>query len=92
MVSNKPKNKSKSKRQHKADLDAKKLKIRSQLKKLGEEIYLDLDKQQFPTINFPSRSVRNIVYDEKTRQYILGSNTVSRTVFEPRMYCLVFSS
>ena len=74
----KSKNKSKSQRQHRIDLEEKKLKIKSQLKKLGEQIYEDLDKQQFPTINFPSRSVRNIVYDEKTKQYILGSNTVSR--------------
>ena len=74
----KSKTKSKSQRQHQIDLEEKKLKIESQLKKFGEQIYADLDKQQFPTIHFPSRSVRNIVYDAKTRQYILGSNTVSR--------------
>ena len=74
----KSKTKSKSQRQHQIDLEEKKLKIESQLKKFGEQIYEDLDKQQFPTIHFPSRSVRNIVYDGKTRQYILGSNTVSR--------------
>lgn len=69
--------KRKSKKQSK--LEEQKLNIKSQLKELGEKIYMDLDAQKFPTIHFPSRSVRNIVYDKETQQYILGSNTVSRT-------------
>ena len=66
-----------SKRQN--DIEEQKVQIRSQLKQLGEKIYSDLNSQRFPTIHFPSRSVRNIVYDKKTKQYILGSNTVTRT-------------
>ena len=64
---------------HKNNLQENKIQIKSQLKELGEKIYSDLNSQKFPTIHFPSRSVRNIVYDKQTKQYILGSNTVSRT-------------
>ena len=60
-------------------IEEQKVQIRSQLKQLGEKIYSDLNSQRFPTIHFPSRSVRNIVYDKKTKQYILGSKTVTRT-------------
>ena len=64
---------------HKNDLKENKIQIKLKLKELGEKIYSDLNSQKFPTIHFPSRSVRNIVYDKQTKQYILGSNTVSRT-------------
>ena len=74
----KPKKQTKSsKRQN--DLEKHKAQLKLQLKDLGEKIYSDLNSQKFPTIHFPSRSVRNIVYDKKTKQYILGSKTVSRT-------------
>lgn len=43
-----------------------------QLKLEGLKIYTDLEKGQFPQFYVPSRSVNNIVYDKKLRQYILG--------------------
>jgi len=49
------------------------------LKKHGAQIYDDLDKGNFPKFSIPSRSVSNIVYDKKIRQYILGSNTAVRS-------------
>jgi len=49
------------------------------LKLLGTDIYTQLDKGIFPTINMPSRSTENINYDPSTRQYILGEKVVSRS-------------
>ena len=49
------------------------------LKKHGAQIYDDLDKGNFPKFSIPSRSVSNIVYDKKIRQYILGANTAVRS-------------
>ena len=43
------------------------------LKNQGMQIYSDLEKGQFPKFSVPSRSVSNIVYDKKLRQYILGN-------------------
>ena len=48
------------------------------LKKHGAEIYDDLNNGKFPKFSIPSRSVSNIVYDKKLRQYILGANTAVR--------------
>jgi len=44
------------------------------LRKHGAQIYDDIDKGDFPKFSIPSRSVSNIVYDKKIRQYILGAN------------------
>ena len=49
------------------------------LRKHGAQIYDDLDKGNFPKFSIPSRSVSNIVYDKKIRQYILGANTAVRS-------------
>ena len=49
------------------------------LKKLGTDIYNQLDKGVFPTINMPSRSTENIDYDPSVRQYVLGDKVVSRS-------------
>jgi len=49
------------------------------LRKHGAQIYDDLDKGNFPKFSIPSRSVSNIVYDKKIRQYILGVNTAVRS-------------
>ena len=40
------------------------------LRKHGAQIYDDLNKGNFPKFSIPSRSVSNIVYDKKIRQYI----------------------
>lgn len=49
------------------------------LKALGTDIYNQLDKGVFPTINMPSRSTENINYDPSIRQYVLGEKVVSRS-------------
>lgn len=49
------------------------------LEKLGSKIYNDLDHGEFPKFSIPSRSVSNIVYDKKLRQYILGNNSAVRS-------------
>ncbi len=45
---------------------------------MGEEVYDQLDGGKFPSVTFASRSVRNIVYDKKLQQFILGQNMVKR--------------
>lgn len=49
------------------------------LKKHGTQIYEDLDSGKFPKFSIPSRSVSNIVYDKKLRQYILGNSAAIRS-------------
>ena len=49
------------------------------LKEKGEEIYADLDAGKYPNFSIPSRSVSNIIYDKKIRQYVLGSNSTVRS-------------
>ena len=49
------------------------------LKTHGAKIYDDLDSGQFPKFSIPSRSVNNIVYDKKLRQYILGNASSLRS-------------
>ena len=53
--------------------------ILEMLKSHGAKIYDDLDNGQFPKFSIPSRSVSNIVYDKKLRQYILGNNSALRS-------------
>lgn len=49
------------------------------LKTHGAKIYDDLDNGRFPKFSIPSRSVSNIVYDKKLRQYILGNSAAVRS-------------
>jgi DNA topoisomerase-6 subunit A len=49
------------------------------LEKLGIDIYDQLDKSNFPSIDMPSRSTDNIMYDEALRQFILGDRRVRRS-------------
>ena len=49
------------------------------LRELGLSMYDKMDNGVFPDIVFPSRSVRNLVYDEQLKQYILGANRVTRS-------------
>jgi DNA topoisomerase-6 subunit A len=58
---------------------AKKEEIKKLLKEIGEEAYKDLDNASFPELSFPSRSVSNIVYDPKIKQYVLGPAMVTRS-------------
>ena len=68
------KNKSSSK-----SAELRKKNLLSQLEKYGLQIYDELDKGKFPQFVIPSRSVSNIVYDKKLRQYILGSGSAIRS-------------
>ncbi len=49
------------------------------LKHLGESVYDDLDEGRFPSLTLASRSVRNIVYDRKLQQFVLGATTVKKS-------------
>ncbi|MSS85701.1 MAG: DNA topoisomerase [Thaumarchaeota archaeon] len=59
--------------------DDKQKNILEMLQSHGAKIYDDLDNGQFPKFSIPSRSVNNIVYDKKLRQYILGNNAALRS-------------
>lgn len=63
----------------KSTAEVRKDRVQKLLKQLGEKVYLDMDKGRFPSVTFASRSVRNIVYDKKLQQFILGSSTVKRS-------------
>jgi len=67
------------KKPKKKDSEDKQHTIADLLKKHGAQIYDDLDKGNFPKFSIPSRSVSNIVYDKKIRQYILGANMAVRS-------------
>ncbi len=49
------------------------------LKGFGGDIYGQLTEGKFPAVNIPSRSTANIVYDEPSRQYILGDTEIKRS-------------
>lgn len=53
--------------------------ILSSLERFGLEIYEQLDRGFFPSIEMPSRSIENIYYDPKIRQFILGNRKVRRS-------------
>src|SRR6266852_8437345 len=53
--------------------------VLSSLEQLGGQVYDQLAKKEFPTVKMPSRSIANIIYDDKTRQYILGKRSVKRS-------------
>jgi len=59
--------------------EARKEKLLSILKNQGFAIYNDLETGTFPQFSIPSRSVSNIVYDKKLRQYILGNSSAVRS-------------
>ncbi len=68
-----------SKPRSKTTAEARKEKVEKALKTLGQNVYQDLDSGKFPSVTFASRSVRNIVYDKKLQQFILGSSSVRRS-------------
>ncbi len=63
----------------KTTAEVRKTSAQTTLKQMGQQVYNDLDKGTFPSFTFPSRSVRNIVYDKKLQQFILGSASVKRS-------------
>src|SRR5881296_3793354 len=67
----------KSKR--KSLMKERKEKVLSSLREMGSDVYGQLLKNDFPSVKMPSRSIANILYDDKTRQYILGKRSVKRS-------------
>lgn len=53
--------------------------VLASLEKLGYDVYRTIESGEFPYVSMPSRSTRNILYDPKLRQYVLGGQTVRRT-------------
>ena len=52
--------------------------VLASLESLGLEVYEQMDRGYFPSIEMPSRSTENIYYDPQVRQYILGDRRVRR--------------
>ncbi len=67
------------KNKSKGVIKERKEKVLSAMRDLGGQVYSQLEKKEFPTFRMPSRSIANILYDSKTRQYILGKRTVKRS-------------
>jgi len=54
-------------------------KVLAGLQNFGLQIYDQIVQREFPSIKMPSRSIHNIFYDQKLRQYILGERGVKRS-------------
>ena len=67
------------KKKHRISVSERKKEVLAGLETLGGTIYDQLDKGVFPSIDMPSRSTDNIMYDEKFRQFILGDRRVRRS-------------
>ena len=68
-----------SKRRSTSTAEARKTIVQNQLRGLGSTVYEDLDEGRFPSFTLASRSVRNIVYDRKLQQFVLGKASVKRS-------------
>jgi DNA topoisomerase-6 subunit A len=68
----------KTKSKSKGHVKERKEKVLGSLQELGGQVYKQLLKNEFPSFRMPSRSISNIIYDENTRQYILGKRSVKR--------------
>ena len=66
-------------KKHRISVSERKKEVLAGLETLGGTIYDQLDKGVFPSIDMPSRSTDNIMYDEKFRQFILGDRRVRRS-------------
>jgi DNA topoisomerase-6 subunit A len=66
-------------KKHRISVSERKKEVLGGLETLGGTIYDQLDKGVFPSIDMPSRSTDNIMYDEKVRQFILGDRRVRRS-------------
>jgi len=53
--------------------------VRTKLRGIGNLVYECLDQRAYPELEIPSRSVRNIVYDEGANQYVVGPQKVKRS-------------
>ncbi len=48
------------------------------LKDIGTAIVQSIDNEEFPTLKFPGRGTENLVYDEKSKRFVLGNTRVTR--------------
>jgi DNA topoisomerase VI subunit A len=53
-------------------------KVLKDLRDFGGELYAQMEKGQFPSVEMPSRSTENIYYNPDVRQYVLGERNVKR--------------
>jgi DNA topoisomerase VI subunit A len=67
------------KRNQKSSIIERRKEVLGALEDLGVNIYDQLDKGLFPSIEMPSRSTENIAYDQQFRQFILGDRRVKRS-------------
>ena len=67
------------KKQTKTEKTDKSKKLINLLKSHGAHVYEDLENGEFPKFSIPNRSISNIIYDKKLRQYVLGTNTSLRS-------------
>ena len=74
-----PSKKKRSKKQSTGTAEARQSVVQGLLKDLGGTVYSDLDEGRFPSLTLASRSVRNIVYDKKLQQFVLGPTTVKKS-------------
>src|SRR5438093_10393722 len=68
-----------SRNKSKSSIKERKGKVLTSLEELGGQVYKQIVDHEFATFRMPSRSIANILYDEKTRQYILGKRSVKRS-------------
>ena len=71
--------KKQTKKQTKKEKIDKSKKLINLLKSHGAQVYEDLENGEFPKFSIPNRSISNIIYDKKLRQYVLGTNTSLRS-------------
>jgi DNA topoisomerase-6 subunit A len=53
--------------------------VQSKLAELGNEIYQQIERGEFPRMKLPSRTTGNIVFDEELSQFILGDQKAERS-------------
>ena len=68
-----------SKKPSTSTAEARQTTVQGLLRDLGGTVYSDLDAGRFPSLTLASRSVRNIVYDKKLQQFVLGPTTVRKS-------------
>ncbi|MDE1853212.1 MAG: hypothetical protein KGI38_05630 [Thaumarchaeota archaeon] len=68
-----------AKKQSTSTAEARQSAAQGLLRGLGGSVYADLDDGRFPSLTLASRSVRNIVYDKKLQQFVLGATTVKKS-------------
>ncbi len=67
------------KKQTKYSAIERKKEVLANLKDFGGTLYEQMESGTFPWIKMPSRSIENIYYDNKLRQYVLGDKSVRRS-------------